>query len=355
MAAEEQEPKEKPVVDEVDLRHKYVYVGGHYAYKNSSKKATRLDPNNLKQLILMARPGQASAVNISMPSDDERAGVHPQHNTVVPYDEDGFELSASFISSMELIPSRTMLPYHNLATLKDLKQSNFEEHICSLTKQRLDKVKSQFSHLSEFAFNQMLNIPRPDKRDFSVWVKKIEKSNQVIIAFPATKSRKTIFAQVIQYTDENHILGIKHCSFSESEPLVINESFIDTFGNYRQIAHLGPKGKSEYLNSVERFDDGSVSWIVSYQGENGAAVLRPNGEISFVENMINHAAHIAARNLGAEGVEDGTWTGEFDELACQPDANVMQEVFKDKVRSQIGQIIDGAAIPGLDPIFWVEL
>jgi hypothetical protein len=33
----------------------------------------------------------------------------------------------------------------------------------------------------------------------------------------------------------------------------------------------------------------------------------------------------------------------------------MQEAFKDKVRTQISQIVDGAAIPGLDPIFWVEL
>lgn len=355
MPSEEEKPKAKPAIDEVDLRHRYVYVGGHYAYKNSSKQAKRLDPDNLKQLILMARPGQASAVNISMPSDDERAGVHPQHNTVVPYDEDGFELSKSFIQTLELIPSRTMAPYAGLATVKELKSSNFEEHICSMTKQRLDRVQSQFSHLSGFAFNQMLDIPRPDKRDFPVWVKKLEKSNQVIIAFPAKKTKMTIFAQVIQYNNDNHILGIKHCSFSDSKPLVINESFIDKYSNYRQIAHMGPKGQSEYLNSVERFDDGSVSWIISHGSENGAAVLRPNGEIVFVEDKVNEVAYIAARNLGAEGVKDGSWTGKFDERACKPEANVMQEVFKDKVRSQIGQIIDGAAIPGLDPVFWVEL
>lgn len=354
MVNESPEP-EKPPIDEVDLRHKYVYVGGHYAYKNSSKKAARLDPDDLKQLILMARPGQASSINISMPHDDERAGIHPQHNTVVPYDEDGLELLESFIKSLELIPSRTMSPYANLATVKGLKEAKFEEHICSMTKQRLDKVQAQFSHLSAFAFNQMLDIPRPDKRDFPVWVKKLDKQNQVIIAFPEKKSKKTIFAQVIQYNDDKHILGIKHCSFSDSIPLVINESFIDKFSNYRQIAHLGPKGASEYFNSVERFDDGSVSWIVNHKNETGAAVLRPNGEIAFVEGVINHSAHVAARNVGAEGVRDGEWTGQFDERACQPEANVMQEVFKDKVRSQIGQIIDGAAIPGLDPVFWVEL
>ncbi|MDD9897621.1 MAG: hypothetical protein OXU45_01340 [Candidatus Melainabacteria bacterium] len=354
MSEETPEP-EKKVIDEVDLRHQFVYVGGHYAYKNSSKQATRLDPDNLKQLILMARPGQASAINIAMPADDERAGVHPQHNTVVPYDEDGYELSESFVKTLELIPSRTMKPYVNLATIKELKASGFEEHVCSMTKQRLDKVKSQFCHLSEFAFNQMLDIPRPDKRDFPVWVKKIEKANQVIIAFPAKKSRNTVFAQVIQYNDEGHILGIKHCSFSEAKPLVINESFIDEYRNYRQIAHLGPKGESDYVNSVERFDDGSVSWIISHKGETGAAVLRPSGEIVFVQDQINDVAYIAARNLGGEGVIDGNWTGEFDPRACEPDAEMMQEVFKDKVRAQISQIVDGAAIPGLDPVFWVEL
>ncbi len=346
--------KKEPPHDEVKLEHKYSYVGGHYAYKNSSKGGKRLDPENLKQLVLMTRPGYASKVNISMPDQDTRAGIYPQHNTIIASNED-LELTDSFIDDLELIPARTMEAYAHLTDIKSLEQAGFEKRVCSMTKQRLDKVKAQFSHLSSYAFNQMLDIPTPDKRDFPVWCKVLPKTNQVLIAFPFQKSKHTIFVQVIQYDTEGIITGIKHCSFGETEPLVINESLIDKFQNYRQIAHLGSKSNSSYINSVERFDDGSVSWIVSHEAQIGAAVLRPDGTIVFLENKLNHATEMAARNLGAEGVEDGNWNGSFDPEACKPNANVMQEAFKDKVRKQISQIVDGAAIPGLDPIFWVEL
>ena len=346
-------PKEPPI-DEVKLEHKYSYVGGHYAYKNSSKQGKRLDPENLKQLILMTRPGSASKVNISLPSEDQRAGSHPQHNTIVA-DVDQQELANNFIDDLELIPSRAMEPYLNLSDIKGLEQAGFTERLCSMTKQRLDKVQAQFSHLSSFALNQMLDIPGPNKRDFIVWYKAIPKNKQVLIAFPAKKTKRTLFVQVIQYNDPGIITGIKHCSFAENEPLVINESLVDKFHNYRQIAHLGSKDNSKYFNSVERFDDGTVSWIVNHESQTGAAALRPDGTIVFIENRWNHAVEIAARNLGAEGVEDASWNGKFDPEACKPNANVMQEAFKDKVRTQISQIVDGAAIPGLDPIFWVEL
>lgn len=344
------EPKE-PKVDEVQLSHRFNYVGGHYAYKNSSKKAKRLDPQNLTQLVLMTKPGRASKVSISMPQQDARAGVYPQHNTMVPESED----SEAFIKTLEMIPARSMDAYANLIDIKSLEQGGFSPRICSLTTQRLDKIKAQFSHLSDFAFNQMLDIPTPDKRDFEVWFKAIEKVNQVLIAFPAKKTKQSIFVQVIQYDIEGRILGIKHCSFSSGQPLVINESIVDKFGNYRQIAHLGAKDGSKNLNAVERFDDGTVSWIISSSGQSGAAALRPSGEIVFLDNQINEAAELAARNLGAEAVKDGVWSGTFDPNACKSSSNIMQEAFKDKVRVQISQIIDGAAIPGLDPIFWVEL
>ncbi len=350
----DKEPKkDEQEIDEVNLQHRFSYVGGHYAYKNSSKSGKRLDPENLKQLILMTKPGQASKVNISMPGQDARAGSYPQHNTVIS-GTDVLEKD-EFVDDLELIPSRSMDPYAHLTNIKSLEEAGFEKHICAMTKQRLAKIKSQFSHLSDFAFNQMLDIPAPDKRDFAVWYKALPKNNQVLIAFPAQKTKQTIFVQVIQYDSENRITSIKHCSFSENSPLVINESLIDKFNNYRQIAHLGCKSESKYFNSVERFDDGTVSWIINHEKQSGAAVLRPNGQILMVEKKHNHAAEMAARNLGAEGVKDGNWSGSFDAQACLPNAQVMQEAFKDKVRNQISQIVDGAAIPGLDPIFWIEL
>ncbi len=338
-----EELPEEPKRD-VNLAHRFNYVGGHYAFKNSSKKGQRLDPENLKPLVLMMKPGQAAKVNMSMPTQDPRAGIYPQHNS--PED---------FRDSLELISAKTLEPYAHLVDVASLVVAGFDERICSLTKQRLNKIRSQFCHLQDLAFNQMLDIPRPDKRDFPVWHKVIPKNKQVLIAFPAKKTKQVIFVQVIQYDDEGNIIGVKHCSFGAGEPFVINESLIDKYGNYRQIAHLGKKDNSDYANSVERFDDGTVAWIVTHGKDSGAAALRPNGEIIFVENQINDISKIAARNLGAEAIRDGNWSGEFSIEACQPDAHVMQVAFKDKVRKQISQIIDGAAIPGLDPVFWVEI
>jgi len=209
--------------------------------------------------------------------------------------------------------------------------------------------------LSTFAFNQMLDINRPDKRDFIVWYKIIEKNNQIIIAYPNEKDKTTNFIQVIQYDNAENILGIRHCTFAENIPLVINETTIDKFNNLRQIAHLGAKGDSPYLNAVERFDDGSVSWAITHNGVNGAGLLLPNGEIKYIDNIFNESTKIAIRNLGAEKIIDGSWTGEVDLEACKINSSPVQEAYKDKVRKQISQIIDGATIPGLDPIFWISI
>lgn len=350
------EETKKP--DQVNLEHRHNYIGGPYAYKNSSKSGRRLDTDNLTELVLMTKPGRAAKVSIALPDQDPRAGIYPQHNTIIKdeskIDEDTSEEN-DYVNRLELIPSRTLDPYISLTNTKQLKLSGFEPRICSMTKTRLEKIKSQFSHLSSFAFNQMLDIPRPDKRDFGIWYKIISKSNQVLIAYPSEKEKKTNFIQVIQYDKDENILGIKHCTFAEGEPLVINETTIDKYGNLRQIAHLGAKGESDYFNSVERFDDGTVSWIISHKGESGAAVLKSKGEVLFVENRVNEAAKIAARNLGAEKVIDGKWLGEFDENACRHECLPMQEAYKTKVRKQINQIIDGASIPGLDPIFWINV
>jgi hypothetical protein len=358
--AEAPDKKEKDEIKKADLvklEHKHNYIGGPYAYKNSSKKGKRLDPENLTELVLMTKPGIAAKVSIAMPEEDERAGNFPQHNTVININETDEDeiVNEDYSQNLELLPARTFDAYGHLTNTKQLKASGFEKRICSMTKSRLDKIQAQFSHLSTFAFNQMLDINRPDKRDFIVWYKIIEKNNQTIIAYPNEKDKTTNFIQVIQYDNDENILGIRHCTFAENIPLVINETTIDKFNNLRQIAHLGAKGENNYLNAVERFDDGTVSWIITNNGTNGAGLLLPNGEIKYIENIFNESTKVAIRNLGAEKIIDGSWTGEVDLEACKINSSPVQEAYKDKVRKQISQIIDGATIPGLDPIFWISI
>lgn len=362
----EEPPKEKK--DSVRLQHKHNYFGGPYSYKNSYKaakdKKASLDPEKLHEMVLMTRPGQISRVSIALPEDDERAGVFPQHNTMFhfsetdeEYDEDEFMPVSigeqDYETNLELISAKDLSPYTHLKDVVCLKNSGFQKRVCSMTKTRLTKIQAQFSHLSEFAFNQMLDITRPDKRDFTVWYKIISKKSTVLIAYPCEKTKFTNFVQVIHYDKNKRIDAIKHCVFDNGEPLVINETLIDTYKNIRQIAHLGTKGGSKFLNSVERFDDGAVSWIIDDGETSGAGCLLPSGKIVFVESKLNSSTELASRNLGAEKCIDGDWTGEFDIAACHDIGNSLQETFKDKVRTQISGIVDGASIPGLDPIFWI--
>jgi hypothetical protein len=359
---------EKPKADSVRLRHEHKYFGGPYSYKNSSKiskdKKISVNPENSHEMVLMTRPGQISRISIAFDELDERAGQYPQHNTIFHFDEnnenyDEDEYMPSDIKEddyetcLELVDAKDLSPYTHLKDVPSLKKAGFEKRICSMTKARLSKIEAQFSHLSQFAFNQMLDITRPDKRDFTVWYKIIAKKSTVLIAYPCEKTKFTNFVQVIHYDKNKRIDAIKHCTFDSGEPLVINETLIDKFKNVRQIAHLGTKGGSKFLNSVERFDDGTVSWIINDGETSGAACLLTNGKIVFVESKLNSSTELAARNLGAEKVVDGEWLAEFDVKACLDMGNSLQETFKGKVRSQISNIVDGASIPGLDPIFWI--
>ena len=45
-----------------------------------------------------------------------------------------------------------------------------------------------------------------------------------------------------------------------------------------------------HLNAVERFDDGTMIWIITENKETGASALKPSEEIVFVANVINTAA-----------------------------------------------------------------
>ena len=358
-------PEKKPSIDSVKLQHKHRYFGGPYSYKNSAKfkqgKYASINPENSQELVLMTRPGMVSKVQIALPDETLKAGTFPQHNTMfhfeeVDEDEDVMPTGINedtYENSLELITAKDLNPYAHLSDIISLKKSGFQKRVCAMTKSKILKIRKQFSHLSEFAFNQMLDITRPDKRDFTVWYKIIAKSSLVLIAYPSEKTKYTNFVQVIHYDKNKRIDSIKHCVFDTGEPLVINETLIDKHRNIRQIAHLGAKNGSKYLNSVERFDDGAVSWIIHDGDLAGAGVLFENGKIVFVESKLNDSTKAAARNLGAEGLIDGKWDGQFALEYCHELGTPVHETFKEKVRQQISGIIDGASIPGLEPIFWI--
>ncbi|MBU6197147.1 MAG: hypothetical protein KGO93_06250 [Cyanobacteria bacterium REEB446] len=339
---DKKDEEEKEPVD-VDLRHTFNYVGGAFAYKNSKNIKKSISEDNFRETIMMIGYGKARKVSLAMPDADKRAGVFPQHNSV---DE--------FKTNLELLPSRDLQPYEVMVDVETLEKNNFQLSIVPITKDRLSKLQKQLSHMSPYAFNQMMDIPRPDKRDFKVYYKIIKKTRQIITVYPHRKSLQSLFAQVVQYDEENHVNSIKHCSFDNNAPYILNESKIDKFGNLRQIAHVGRKGGGIAQNSVERFDDGTLIWVITQEKETGAAALKPNDEVVFVGNVINNAAKLAARNMGAEVVIGNAWGGRFCPSGCRPECHPMQQNFKAQVRLQINQIIDGATIPGLDPIFKIN-
>ncbi len=335
------EELKKPHAD-VNLEHRHVYVGGAFAYKNSRRKDLA-DPKQREASVLITGYGRARPVDVVVPVFDGRAGVNPDHNSPEDFQEE-----------LEIMQARSFDVYKDIASVEGLQKKKYKPVMVSFTKDRIHKVFNQFSHLSIYAFNQMMCITSPDKRDFEVWVKKISKTNQLITAFPHTKTNLTQFIQVIDRDKEDNVIGIKHILFDKGEPFVINESAIDKFENIRQIAHVGVKGGSLAKNAVERFDDATVLWTVTREKESGTAALKPNGEIIIIGKELSEVNMLAARNLGGEGLNpDQSWSGSFSLQACLAEDDPLQEQYKESVRKQIGQIVDGAAIPGLEPIFSV--
>ncbi len=335
---EEEEEEKEP--QDVNLKHTFNYVGGTFAYKNKKKIKRPISEDNSRETIMMVGYGKARKVTLAMPDVDKRAGIFPQHNSV-----------GKFSTNLELLPARNLEPYKVMVDVETLEKNNFQPSIISMTKERLSRLQKQMSHMSPFAFNQMMDIPRPDKRDFKVFYKMIKKTRQIITAYPHRKTGESLFAQVVQFDENNEVNSIKHCSFDNSAPYILNESKIDKFGNLRQLAHMGNKGGSIALNAVERFDDGTLVWIITENKETGASALKPTEEIVFVANVINTAAKKAARNMGAELVVDNQWGGRFCPSGCRAECHPLQRNFKLQVLNQINQIIDGATIPGLEPIF----
>ncbi len=337
----------QPNIEAVKLEHRHNYVGGAFAYKNSSTSAKMLDPENFQETVMMIGRGKARPVRIAAPDVETRAGIYPQHNS--PDD---------FRQHIEIIESRSLDPYVRLNDVQSLEAAGYKHIVATLPRERLARIHAQYAHLSKFAFNQMLGIPNPDKRDFDVWIKKNEKNKQLIVAYPYKKTGVTIFVQVIDYAeDARTITGIKHCTFDEGAAIVVNETILDKFGNVRQLAHLGVKGASKAYNSVERFDDGTVAWTVTIKEgttkTTGMAALDPDDNVIIVHDLMNDATALAAKNVGAEEVVSDKWSGLFSPDGCKPNGHPMQVAFKETVRKQVGQIVDGATIPGFVPIFHV--
>jgi hypothetical protein len=259
-----------------------------------------------------------------------------------------------------------------------LQENDFEEQNTVLTKKKLSKISNQFANLSSECFLQMMCLhDTKDKRDFKVWVKrgpigfftdpnvshqkKIE-GEEIVIAY-INQNRGTIqFIQTITRNIYGDIIDLKHVVYELGIPIVINQSTFDKFGNLRNIAHVGVTGSSQngFINSLERFDDGSVIWTSSesVKGKyvSGSAALKPDGAVILLSGGENRMSEFSARNLGAEGIHPRTlsWSGKYSSDACLSeieDKFIVRREYKSAVRKQVYQIIDGACIPGPDPIF----
>jgi hypothetical protein len=340
-ATEDNKQEKNKQHPDVDLQHTFNYVGGAFAFKNSKKKREIIDPKNEEKSVLITGYGKARPVSVNKPELDPRAGVYPKHNS--PED---------FKLELEVLESKSFESYQNLSDVEKIKAKGYKHKVVSITKERLNEIYEQFSHLSIYAFNQMMCINAPDKRDFDVWYKTNKKTGQSVVIYPHSQTGLSQFIQVIEKNKAGEVRSVKHSVFDNGVPILVNETSLDKFDNIRQIAHVGAKPGSIIKNAVERFDDGTVIWTVTKENESGSAALKLNGEIIVVGEELNDLNMLAAKNLGAEGIlNDGTWTGAFSLEGCLAKDHPEQQEYKESARKQVGQVIDSATIPGLKPIF----
>jgi hypothetical protein len=317
---------------ELSLQHNHNYFSRRPNLKKSS---------NTNQTALMTKPGQARPITM-LADRDERAGIYPQNNS-----------EGEFRKNMEVLEARTFDDYERFFDTLDLERNAWVNQDVTLTRDRLDKVAAKYANLSFNAFKQMMCISSKDQRDFNVWHQTGYKGLELEIVYPNHETGLVQFVQTIKKDPNDRVHGLTHCMFDKGKPFVINESKLDSEGKLRQIAHVGKKANSRYINALERFDDGTVVWTITCPEMSGSAGLRPNGEIIIVGGDLNDANMLAARNLGAEGIDpkSETWTGFFCLKACRANDHSMQRDYKNSVRKQVNQIIDGASLPGLEPIF----
>lgn len=345
-----------------------VRVSHGFNYFSKTRKAQKpSDKKKAPEQIIYTAPGQARALELYVKDEDSRAGRFPQHNSVGDFHED-----------IEVIPSLSLDVYKDLHTINSLIENGFEEERSVLTKKKISQIGKQFANLSSECFMQMMCLhERDDKRDFNIWIKRgpigfftdpnVSHQQQlpgeeIVVAY-INQARGIIqFIQTITRNEFGEIIDLKHVVFELGIPIVINQSTFDKFGNLRNIAHVGITGsaKNSFMNSLERFDDGTVIWTSSDYKDGvcttGSAALKEDGQVVLLPDSDIRMAEFSARNLGAEGIHPRTlsWTGRYAPDACVSefdDKFIVRREYKTAVRKQVYQIVDGACIPGPEPIF----
>lgn len=332
----------------------------NYFSKRVLPKASKLQESKQNEGVIFTAPGQARPVEMKLPLRDPRAGIYPQHNS-----------PGLFRPNLEVMPSLTLDLYKNIHTVDCLKEAGFIQKTARLTKRHLEKIQEQFANLSSRCFKDMMCLFDEHKRDFEVWIKipnehrewldlngkRIPINCEINLAYINPHLELVQFIQCSKYNEEGQLIDLKHVVFETGLPLVINQSCFDKDGCLRNVAHVGVTGSvtNGFHNSLERFDDGTVIWTSSDLKEGksitGSAALKSSGEVVLLHGSDKTMAEFSARNLGAEGINPRTlaWTEKFSPDACVAEANdkfIVRREYKQAVRKQSYQIVDGACIPG---------
>ncbi len=344
------------------IKHSHNYFNRTITRPNFKERTEETEDH---EYIIYTAPGQARALELKLAPKDPRAGLYPQHNTP------GF-----FRNNLEVLPSVILDDYQNIHTMICLFEAGYIPKTARLTKKHIERIAHQFANLNPRCFRDMICLYKDTMRDFKVWMKVPKGHNDWIeykgkqlaincdihVAFVNPRLQLIQYMQTMRYNENAEIVDMKHVVFEAGLPLVINQSCYDAYGNLRNIAHVGMTGSSSnsFQNSLERFDDGTVIWTSSDfkngQALTGSAALKTNGEVILLAGGDPLMAQFSARNLGAEGINHKTlaWTERFAPEACvaeKDDKFIVRREYKQAVRKQVNQIIDGACIPGPEPIF----
>lgn len=337
----------------------------NYFSRQARPNKARTEDDEENEQVIFTDFGQARSVELKLPPPDLRAGTFPQHNTPGP-----------FRKNFETIDSLRLDDYQGLHTAQCLEDAGFVVQRAILTRKHIDKVAHQFANLSPRCFRDMMCLFDESKRDFEVWIKypqehdnwvaykgkRIPVGVDIDIAYINPRLDLIQFIQTVRYDQDLNIIDLRHVVFEVGLPLVANQSCFDKFGNLRNIAHVGVTGSKQnaFQNSLERLDDGTVIWTSTdfKDGKKltGTALLRHSGEVLLLADGDRRMAEFSARNLGAEGINPKTlaWTGRYAPDAAKAerdDKYIVRTEYKQAVRSQVYQIVDGACIPGPEPIF----